>query len=61
MVKVIRVLEDGPLLVETNVEIVSGTGQAIAGTQKAALCRCGQSSKIPYCDGTHQRLGFNTK
>lgn len=24
-----------------------------------ALCRCGQSSNKPYCDGTHARVGFD--
>jgi hypothetical protein len=52
---------NGPLIVETNVEIVTDTGQTVTRTQKAALCRCGHSSKLPFCDGTHQRLGFHTK
>jgi len=27
--------------------------------EKYALCRCGQSSNKPYCDGTHARVGFD--
>lgn len=52
---------DGPLRLEGNLEICSGTGHTINRLDKAALCRCGQSSKKPYCDGTHAKVGFKTE
>jgi CDGSH-type Zn-finger protein/uncharacterized Fe-S cluster protein YjdI len=50
---------NGPLLVNGFVEIISGTGRAIARTEHTALCRCGASKNKPYCDGTHAQIGFS--
>ena len=49
---------NGPLLVNGNVEIVTGTGRTILRTTKTALCRCGASGNKPYCDGSHAKVGF---
>ena len=27
--------------------------------EQYALCSCGESSKSPYCDGTHQKIGYD--
>lgn len=54
-------LKDGPLLVQGNLEIVSGTGRTINRVEKTALCRCGHSSNKPYCDGTHAKTGFKSE
>lgn len=51
---------DGPLLVEGNLEVLSGTGRAILRTQKTWLCRCGASKNKPYCDGSHAKVGFKS-
>jgi CDGSH-type Zn-finger protein/uncharacterized Fe-S cluster protein YjdI len=51
---------DGPLLLEGNLEIVTGTGRTIHRLTKVALCRCGQSANKPYCDGTHKKVGFKS-
>jgi CDGSH-type Zn-finger protein/uncharacterized Fe-S cluster protein YjdI len=53
--------KDGPLQVAGNIEIVSGTGRTLNRTTKTALCRCGQSSNKPYCDGTHRKIGFKSE
>lgn len=51
---------NGPLIVEGNVEILSGTGRTIAKLTGARLCRCGHSGSKPHCDGSHARVGFTS-
>ena len=53
--------KNGPLLVSGSLELVSGTGRTIDRVEKTALCRCGQSSSKPYCDGTHAKVGFKAE
>jgi CDGSH-type Zn-finger protein len=51
---------NGPLLVEGAIDLVDQNGKAYAAPNatKFALCRCGGSSKKPFCDGTHAKNGF---
>jgi CDGSH-type Zn-finger protein/uncharacterized Fe-S cluster protein YjdI len=51
---------NGPLRVRGNLEIMSGTGRAVARVTSAYLCRCGGSSTKPFCDGTHTKIGFRS-
>jgi CDGSH-type Zn-finger protein/uncharacterized Fe-S cluster protein YjdI len=51
-------LPNGSLMVEGNLEVVTGTGRTITRTQKCFLCRCGGSANKPFCDGTHKKIGF---
>jgi CDGSH-type Zn-finger protein len=51
---------NGPLRVRGNLEIVSGTGRAVARVGSANLCRCGGSANKPFCDGTHAKIGFKS-
>lgn len=50
---------DGPLVVDGNLEICSGTGRRIGTVGKAFLCRCGASKNKPFCDGSHKAAGFS--
>lgn len=57
---VIRARENGPLVVEGPVRLVDADGNEydIAGKPRVSLCRCGGSTRKPFCDGTHSKLGF---
>jgi CDGSH-type Zn-finger protein len=51
---------NGRLALAGNLEIFSGTSRTIMKTMSRGLCRCGHSANMPYCDGTHARIGFTT-
>ena len=52
----VKPARNGPLLVQGPLELV-GAEETVRGSQ-AALCRCGQSHNKPFCDGTHNKVGF---
>ena len=57
----ITVSRDGSLKVEGNVSLTDADGNALPTREGKAiyLCRCGQSSNKPFCDGTHNRIEFD--
>ncbi|HXM95307.1 MAG TPA: CDGSH iron-sulfur domain-containing protein [Candidatus Dormibacteraeota bacterium] len=56
----ITVQHNGSLRIEGDFEIVDPEGKVfgLAGRTKIGLCRCGQSSNKPFCDGSHKACGF---
>ena len=57
----IRCRINGPLVIEGPVRIIDHEGhEYVLPTDKpaVALCRCGQSAKKPFCDGSHRACGF---
>ena len=60
----IVVRNNGPLRVEGDgIEIVDQDGKAfgLAGRTVVSLCRCGHSDNKPFCDGTHNKIGFKSE
>ena len=51
---------DAFLEVRGNLEIICGTGRVVARVQSARLCRCGASQNKPFCDNSHERVGFKS-
>ena len=56
----IKTRENGPLLITGVVTLTDHLGNKYdtAGKETIALCRCGQTAKRPFCDGTHKNCGF---
>ncbi|TAE32090.1 MAG: CDGSH iron-sulfur domain-containing protein [Candidatus Kapaibacterium sp.] len=53
---------NGPIRLEGEFELFDENGNQFNTEGKTAisLCRCGQSSKSPFCDGTHKSCGFSS-
>jgi CDGSH-type Zn-finger protein len=49
---------NGPMWVRGRIPVVSEDGTEWEVRNRVTLCRCGRSRNKPYCDGTHQRVGF---
>jgi CDGSH-type Zn-finger protein len=50
---------NGPYLVSGTVRLTDVDGREIPHPDQMALCRCGQSSNKPFCDGTHLTIDFD--
>jgi CDGSH-type Zn-finger protein len=67
MAVTIKVRKDGPYAVDLatgSINLIDADGHPIPlpelppGKTTITLCRCGASSKKPFCDGTHSKIGF---
>lgn len=54
----IQIIRNGPALVSGNFTLTDIYGLKIEKANNIALCRCGKSSSLPFCDGTHNKIGF---
>ncbi|MFC4558291.1 CDGSH iron-sulfur domain-containing protein [Virgibacillus kekensis] len=57
----IKVNDNGPLLVTGDVELIDAEGNVFETKKAFSICRCGQSSNKPFCDGTHKKIGFESE
>ena len=54
----ISLRENAMLIAKGPMTIQSEEGSCSTTRNKAALCRCGESAKKPFCDVSHRRCGF---
>jgi uncharacterized Fe-S cluster protein YjdI len=53
----VDIMKNGPLLVHGTLE-VTNNGATETKEKTTAFCRCGASNNKPYCDGSHNKSGF---
>ena len=59
----IRLRDNGPFVVEGPVKLTDADGNEFtvdSSKPAIALCRCGQSANRPFCDGAHNKCGFES-
>ncbi len=49
---------DGPLFVRGEIVIETPEREVVLKDMRVALCRCGASKNKPFCDNTHEEIGF---
>jgi len=54
----ISTLANGPLKVSGDFVLEDAQGKVVPHAEEAYLCRCGQSSKKPFCDASHKKAEF---
>lgn len=51
----LTLVKDGPILVHGAISYIGEEeGKSLDQAKPLALCRCGQSSNKPFCDGSHR-------
>ncbi len=56
--KEIAVVKDGPYWVRGGIQVEATDGFHYEVRNRQTLCRCGQSKRKPFCDGTHWKVEF---
>lgn len=54
-IPVITLISDGPMRVSGNFILRDSDDQTVETARDAFLCRCGKSSRQPFCDGAHKK------
>jgi len=54
----VAIERNGPIWVRGGIPVVSDDGTTWEVRNRVTLCRCGRSRNKPFCDGTHQEVGF---
>ena len=56
----ITIRDNGPYWVTGPITLKDASGNPVdvSGRERVSLCRCGGSTKKPFCDGTHSKIGF---
>ena len=55
---VVELRPNGPYFVRGPIKVVTPAGEVVHDGPRVALCLCGGTKNAPFCDNTHQQIGF---
>lgn len=62
MAVTVKGLKNVPFEISGGVKMLDHSGKEYGDTgDPVYLCRCGQSKSKPYCDGSHEDVGFKSE
>jgi CDGSH-type Zn-finger protein/uncharacterized Fe-S cluster protein YjdI len=56
----VKFIKDGPMILNGPMTLVDAEEHRFV-LNKAVLCRCGASKRMPFCDGSHAHAGFEAE
>ncbi len=56
----VQILDNGPMQLTGEFELVDDNGQIVRARKVYTLCRCGRSTRLPFCDASHETAGFSS-
>jgi uncharacterized Fe-S cluster protein YjdI len=57
----VKIMMDGPIVVKGDFTFHYSGNMKEMKDGLISLCRCGASNHLPFCDGTHRKIGFEDK
>jgi uncharacterized Fe-S cluster protein YjdI len=57
----VKIMVDGPIVLKGNFTFVYSGNKKEIKDGIISLCRCGASTHMPFCDGSHRKIGFEDK
>jgi uncharacterized Fe-S cluster protein YjdI len=54
----VKIMPDGPIVLNGTFTLNYGKNKKEVKESIMSLCRCGASHHMPFCDGTHRKVGF---
>jgi uncharacterized Fe-S cluster protein YjdI len=57
----VKIMTDGPIIIKGDFTFSYSGNKKEMKQGIISLCRCGASNQMPFCDGTHRKIGFEDK
>jgi uncharacterized Fe-S cluster protein YjdI len=57
----VKIMMDGPIVIKGDFTFQYSGNRKEMKDGIISLCRCGASNHLPFCDGTHRKIGFEDK